>query len=91
MIPKEAGVDELGKQRPLKLQEALKKLTLGIRKDRMSAAWTALGVCSDDQYAFLRGKSTVQAAIIKQGVPILRPVVDAHVPAFSELMTPMSV
>ena len=38
----------------------------GIRKDRMSVAWTALGVCSDDQYAFLRGKSTIQAAIIKR-------------------------
>ena len=44
------SVDDLDKQRPLKLQEALKKLALGIRKDRMSAAWTALGVCSDDQY-----------------------------------------
>ena len=61
-----AGVDDLDKQRPLKLQEALKKITLNIRKDRMSAAWTALGVCSDDQYAFLRGKSTMQAAVIKR-------------------------
>ena len=66
MIPKLAGVDDIGKQRPLKLQEALKKVTVNIRKNRMAAAWTALGVCSDDQYAFLRGKSTVQAAIIKR-------------------------
>ena len=51
IIPKVAGVDDLDKQRPLKLQEALKKLALGIRKDRMSA----LSVCSDDQCAFLRG------------------------------------
>jgi hypothetical protein len=34
MIPKEAGVDVIEKQRPLKLQESLKKATAGIRKDR---------------------------------------------------------
>jgi hypothetical protein len=32
MIPKEAGVDVIEKQRPLKLQESLKKVTVGIRK-----------------------------------------------------------
>ena len=30
-----------------------------------AAAWSALGVCSSDQYAFLQGRSTVQAALIK--------------------------
>ena len=66
MIPKEAGVDLLEKQRPLKLQEALRKITLSVRKDRMARAWTELGVCDEDQYAFLRGKSTIQPAMIKR-------------------------
>ena len=34
MIPKVAGVDDLDKQRPLKLQEALKKVTVGIESAR---------------------------------------------------------
>ena len=34
---------DLDKQRPLKLQEALKKVTLGIRKDRMAAARSRSG------------------------------------------------
>jgi hypothetical protein len=38
MIPKEAGVDAIEKQWPLKLQELLKKVTVGIRKDRMARA-----------------------------------------------------
>ena len=87
MIPKEVGVDELGKQRPLKLQEVLKKLTLAVRKDRMAAAWGALGVCDKDQYAFLRGKSTIQPAMIKRlvlerakhyGLPLIMVDVDLH-------------
>jgi len=59
MIPKETGVDAIEKQRPLKLQEALKKVTVGIRKDRMASAWERLGVCDASQYAFLRGRSTI--------------------------------
>jgi hypothetical protein len=38
MTPKETGVDAIENQRPLKLQEALKKVTVGIRKDRMANA-----------------------------------------------------
>ena len=68
MIPKEAGVDAIENQRPLKLQEALKKVTVGIRKDRMASAWERLGVCDamHSQYAFLRGRSTIQPAMIKR-------------------------
>jgi hypothetical protein len=66
MIPKETGVDAIEKQRPLKLQEALKKVTVGIRKDRMANAWERLGVCDASQYAFLQGRSTIQPAMIKR-------------------------
>ena len=66
LIPKESGVDELEKQRPLKLQEALKKITIGIRKNRMAKLWHKLGVCDESQYAFLRGRSTIQPAMIKR-------------------------
>jgi hypothetical protein len=61
-----SGVDELEKQRPLKLQEALKKITIGIRKNRMAKLWHKLGVCDESQYAFLRGRSTIQPAMIKR-------------------------
>jgi hypothetical protein len=37
------------KQRPLELQESLKKVTAGIRKDRMARAWERLGVCDTMQ------------------------------------------
>jgi hypothetical protein len=60
MIPKEAGTDAIEKQRPLKLQESLKKVTVGIRKDRVARAWERLGVCDAIQFAFLRGRSTIQ-------------------------------
>ena len=50
---RESGVDELEKQRPLKLQEALKKITIGIHKNRMAKLWHKLGVCDESQYAFL--------------------------------------
>jgi hypothetical protein len=64
-IPKESGVDELEKQRSLKLQEALKKITIGIRKKNMAKLWHKLGVCDESQYAFLRGRFTIQPAVIK--------------------------
>jgi hypothetical protein len=38
-------VDAIEKQRPLKLQESLKKVAVGIRKDRVARAWERLGVC----------------------------------------------
>ena len=66
MIPKEQGVDHITKQRPLKLQESLKKITVGLRKDRMVAAWRLLGICDESQYAFLRGRSAIQPAMIKK-------------------------
>jgi hypothetical protein len=66
MIPKETGVDLLTKMRPLKLQEALKKVTVGIKKDRMVNAWQRMGLCDEQQYAFLKGRSTVQPAMIKR-------------------------
>jgi hypothetical protein len=66
MIPKEAGVDVIEKQRPLKLQESLEKITVGIRKDRMARVWERLGVCDASQFAFLRGRSTIQPARIKR-------------------------
>ena len=66
MIPKEQGVELITQQRPLKLQETMKKVTLAVRKNRMARVWHQLGLCSADQYAFLRGKSTMQPAMIKK-------------------------
>jgi hypothetical protein len=67
MIPKEEGEDLLTKMRPLKLQEALKKVTVGVKKDRMVNAWHKLGLCDESQYAFLKGRSTVQPALTSSG------------------------
>jgi hypothetical protein len=45
---------------------AYKKAAVGIRKDRMARAWERLGVCDASQFAFLRGRSTIQPAMIKR-------------------------
>jgi hypothetical protein len=66
MIPKESGVDLLEKQRPLKLQEALRKVTVGIKKNRMAKLWHKFDICDESQYAFLKGRSTIQPAMIKR-------------------------
>jgi hypothetical protein len=55
MIPKESGVDLLEKQRPLNLQEALRKVTADIKKNRM-AAKLEFDICDESQYAFLKGR-----------------------------------
>ena len=71
MIPKESGVDLLEKQRPLNLQEALRKVTADIKKNRM-AAKLEFDICDESQYAFLKGRSTIQpAAMIKRLYTIL--------------------
>jgi hypothetical protein len=66
MIPKESGVDLLEKQRPLKLQEALRKVTVGIKKNRMAKSWHKFDICDESQYTFLKDRSTVQPAMIKE-------------------------
>ena len=62
-------------------------MTVGIRKDRMVQAWHALGICDEAQYAFLRGRSTIQPAMIKKlllerakhhGLPIAMADLDFH-------------
>ena len=58
-------MDVIEKQRPLKLQESLKKATAGIRKDRVARARERLGVCDASQFAFFSGRSTVQPAMTK--------------------------
>jgi hypothetical protein len=65
-LPKKAGVDVIEKQRPLELQEPLKKEAVGIRKDKVARAWERLGVCDASQFAFLRGRSAIQPAVIKR-------------------------
>jgi hypothetical protein len=66
MIPKESGVDLLEKQRPLELQEALRKVTVGTEKNRMARLWHKFNICDESQYAFLKGRSTIQPAMIKR-------------------------
>jgi hypothetical protein len=46
MIPKESGVDLLEKQRPLELQEALRKVAAGIKKNRVKQNETNSNECT---------------------------------------------
>jgi hypothetical protein len=54
----------LTKMRPLKLQEALKKVTVGIKHDRMGNARQLMGLGADQLDAVRKGRSTVHPAMI---------------------------
>ena len=49
--------DQMNK-RPLKLQNVLRKLWIGMLKNRVVKVWYQHGLIDEDQHAFLRGKST---------------------------------
>jgi hypothetical protein len=66
LIPNESVVDILEKQRPLRLQEVLRKVAVGIKKNRIAKLWHKFDICDESQYAFLKGRSTIQPAKIKR-------------------------
>jgi hypothetical protein len=49
--------DQMNK-RPLKHQNVLRKLWIGVLKNREVKVWYQHGLIDEDQHAFLRGKST---------------------------------
>jgi hypothetical protein len=52
--------DQMNIKRPLELQNVLRKLWIGMLKNRVVKAWYQYqhGLIDEDQHAFLRGKST---------------------------------
>jgi hypothetical protein len=66
MIPKKSNDPRLTKQRPLTLQEATRKITVGIQRRRMVSTWNKLGLIDSDQCAYLSGGSTVEPAVVNQ-------------------------
>ena len=65
-IPKVPGDPDQLKQRPLKLQEVLRKITLGIKKNELLKVWHAHKLISPEQFAFLKGWSTAEPIMIKK-------------------------
>jgi hypothetical protein len=41
-------------------------VSVGINKNRMAKLWHKFDICDESQYAFLKGRSTVQSAMIKR-------------------------
>ena len=65
-IPKEPGNPDQLKQRPLKLQEVMRKITLGIKKNHLLKVWHEHKLISPQQFAFMKGWSTSEPIIIKK-------------------------
>jgi hypothetical protein len=65
-IEKVAGVRDLDKQRPITLQETLRKMLLGIKTRKMAAVWLRWKLISTDQYAFLAGLDCSSPLLIKK-------------------------
>jgi hypothetical protein len=53
---------------PLKLQNVMRKMWIGILKNRMVRVWYRHGVINEDQHVFLRGKSTAQPIYLRKFV-----------------------
>ena len=66
MIPKKEVDDRITKQRPLKLQETLRKVTVCVQRKRMVRVWRRLGLLSTDQYAFVNKGGTTEPALMKR-------------------------
>ena len=64
-VPKEEGNPDQAKQRPIKLQEVLRKLTVGIKKNALQEIWHAHGLISPQQFAFMKGWSTAEPILLK--------------------------
>ena len=63
---KEPGNPDQMNKRPLKLQNVMRKMWIGILKNRMVRVWYKHGVINEDQHAFLRGKSTAQPIYLRK-------------------------
>jgi hypothetical protein len=63
---KEPGNPDQMSKRPLKLQNVMRKMWIGILKNRMVRVWYRHGVINEDQHAFLRGKSTAQPIYLRK-------------------------
>ena len=65
-LPKTQGVPKATKLRPLRFLNVMRKITLACVKDAMVKDWSAQNILPKDQYAFLPGRSTVPAALMRR-------------------------
>ena len=63
---KEPGNPDQLNKRPLKLQNVMRKMWVGILKNRMVEVWYKHKIIDENQHAFLRGKSTAQPIYLRK-------------------------
>jgi ribonuclease HI len=66
LIPKEAGATSLSRMRPISLLEIPRKLIFTVKNRQLVNFWYRTGIISEEQYAFIAGKSTAEPAMIKK-------------------------
>ena len=65
-IPKEPGNKALNRRRPIALLEVMRKLTLGVRKNRVLNIWKSQGCIDKDNFAFIPGEFIHDPILLKR-------------------------
>ena len=65
-LPKTQGIPKATKLRPLRFLNVMRKITLACVKDAMVSDWSTQNILPKDQYAFLPGRSTIPAALMRR-------------------------
>ena len=65
-IPKEPGNPAIDRRRPIALLEVMRKLCLGAKKNEVFNVWIKHGAIDKDNFAFMKGKTTTDAILIKR-------------------------
>jgi len=65
-IPKEAGNPALDRRRPITLLEVMRKICIGVKKNQVFNIWFKNNAIHKDNFAFVKGKSTTDAILIKR-------------------------
>ena len=65
-VPKDIGITKIDRLRPLKFLDVVRKLVVGIIKDRMCAVWIQNGLLSEEQYAFIADRNITTPAITRR-------------------------
>ena len=65
-IPKEPGNPAIDRRRPIAPLEIMRKLCLGVKKNEVFNVWMKHNVIDKDNFAFMKGKTTTDAILIKR-------------------------
>jgi ribonuclease HI len=66
LLPKEPGATSLSRMRPISLLEIPRKMIFAVKNKQLVNFWYRTGIISEEQYAFIAGKSTAEPAMIKK-------------------------